>query len=211
MKTQICFCKTHKAYYFRLYYMYELFYKYLLLNNKAYLPYVGSFSLTQIPASMDFENKKLIPPSQLINLNTAEVGDTNPLYKYLSKELMVTEEEAAYKLDLFSKEIQEQINSYGSVLLPGLGRLKKSYIGTYDLEQERENKEILPDIWIDKSQAANTSLMEVYSNVTPGIIRREGIIESQEVFVKPETEDYWWVYAIILAVMGLGALLYYYI
>lgn len=191
--------------------MYELFYKYLLLNNKAYLPGVGSFAVTQTPASMDFENKKLIPPSQSIGLNATEVGDNYFLYQFLSKELNISEAEAALKVDGFSKDIQAQANQHGSVLLPGIGRLKKGFMGSFDMETELENKEVLPDIWIDKSQAANTLLMEVYSNVTPGIIRREGIIEAPEVFAKPESEDYWWVYAIILAVMGLGALLYYYI
>lgn len=191
--------------------MYELFYKYLLLNNKVYLPGIGNFALTQIPASMDFENKKLIPPSQSISLNASEIGDNFYLHQFLSKELNVSDVEAALKIDSFSKDIQAQANQFGSVLLPGIGRLKKGFMGSFDLELEKENKEVLPDIWIDKSQASNTSLMEVYSNVTPGIIRREGIIEAPEVFAKPESEDYWWVYAIILAVMGLGALLYYYI
>ncbi|MFY8129002.1 MAG: hypothetical protein ACOVMM_11535 [Chitinophagaceae bacterium] len=194
--------------------MFELFYKYLILNNKASLPGIGSFLVEQIPASMDFEHKKLIPPSQKISLNN-NVNEQEVLsfQNFLTQELAVNNDESLQKLNTFTQTIQHQITSNGSLELPNIGKLVKNINGGFSLNTNisTENKQILSDLWINKSQAANTNFMDVYSDTMPTIIRRENFVENNAVFINKETEDYWWVWAIVLAIMGLGALLYYYI
>jgi hypothetical protein len=53
--------------------------------------------------------------------------------------------------------------------------------------------------------------MDIYANVQPSIIKQSNFQGNSEKLVAKEKEDYWWVIAIVLAIMGLGALLYYYI
>lgn len=191
--------------------LYELFYKYLILHGKASLPGIGTFAVEQVPATMDYENKKLNPPTQNIKLESSEIAtDTYSLYNYLAKELNVNESEAARRFQEFSHDIQKQVANNGSLILPGIGRLKKDYTG-FSVEAEIETKQVLPDLWITKTQAANTGLLDVYAAVQPSIISQNTFAGESDKLIAKESEDYWWMIAIVLAIMGLGALLYYYI
>ncbi len=191
--------------------LYELFYKYLILNGKASMPGIGTFGVEQVPATMDFENKKLNPPTQNIKLESSEIAtDTYSLYNYLAKELNVNESEAARRFQEFTHDIQKQAATNGSIVLPGIGKLKRDYNG-YSIDAETESKQVLPDLWITKTQAANTGLMDVYAAVQPSIIKKSKFDSEGDRLVVKEKEDYWWVIAIVLGIMGLGALLYYYI
>lgn len=191
--------------------LYELFYKYLILNGRASMPGIGTFGVEQVPATMDFENKKLTPPTQNIKIESYEIAtDTYSLYNYLAKELGVNESEAARRFQEFTHDIEKQIAASGILLLPGIGKIRKEFSG-YVIDAETESKQVLPDLWITKTQAATTSLMDVYANVQPSIIKQSNFDGNSEKLVAKEKEDYWWVIAIVLAIMGLGALLYYYI
>lgn len=193
--------------------LYELFYKYLILNGTASMPGIGTFGVEQVPATMDFENKKLNPPSQNICLQSNEIAtDTYSFYNFLASELNINESEAARRFQDFCHDIQKQVNNSGSVLLPGVGKLTKNASGFYAMQSENDTKQVLPDLWITKTQAATTGLLDVYSTEQPSIIKNSKIeSEVDKLATVAESEDYWWVFAIIIAIMGLGALLYYYI
>lgn len=191
--------------------IYELFYKYLILNGKASMPEIGTFGVEQVPATMDYENKKLNPPTQNIRIESSSMAtDAYSLYNYLAKELGINESEAARRFMEFTHDIQKQVATSGSVLLPGIGRLKRDFAG-YSVEPETETKQVLPDLWITKTQAANTGLLDVYATAQPSIIKQANFDADTDRLVVKQSEDYWWVIAIVLAIMGLGALLYYYI
>jgi hypothetical protein len=175
------------------------------------MPGIGTFGVEQIPATMDFENKKLNPPTQNIKLESYEIAtDTYSFYNFLAKELNVNESEAARRFKEFTHDVEKQTAATGSLLLPGIGKLRKDYSG-YVIDAEVDTKQVLPDLWITKTQAATTTLMDVYANVQPSIIKRTNFEENVDKLVVAEKEDYWWVIAIVLAIMGLASLLYYYI
>lgn len=192
--------------------LYELFYKYLILNMRASMPGIGTFGVEEVPATMDYENKKLNPPTQNIKLESSDIAtDTYSFYNYLAHELNINESEAARKFQEFTHDIQKQAAANGSVLLPGIGRLKKDYASGYVIEPENETKQVLPDLWITKTQAANTGLLDVYANTQPSIIKTATLQSDVDRLIVKEKQDYWWVFAIVIAIMGLAALLFYYI
>ncbi|MCX6208273.1 MAG: hypothetical protein NTZ59_01925 [Bacteroidetes bacterium] len=193
--------------------LYELFYKYLILNGTASMPGIGTFGVEQMPATMDYENKKLNPPSQNIRLQSTEIAtDIYSFYNYLASELNINESDAARRFQEFSHDIQKQLNASGSVLLPGIGIMKREVSGIYTMDSENDTKQVLPDLWITKTQAATTGLLDVYSTERPSIIKNSSVeSDIDRITTVKESEDYWWVFAIIIAIMGLGALLYYYI
>jgi hypothetical protein len=194
--------------------LYELFYKYLILNGKASMPGIGTFAIEQVAATMDFENKKLNPPTQNVILESNDIAtDTYSFYNYIANELNVNESEAARRFQEFTHGIQKQVSNDGDLLLHGIGKLRKNQFDIgYILEAETESKQVLPDLWITKTQAADTSLLDVYSTAQPSIIKRAKIDGDGFAHTTiSEKQDYWWVFAIIIAIMGLGALLFYYI
>ena len=150
--------------------MYEILYKYLILNNKVSLPNVGTFIVENIPAKMDFDNKKLIPPTQTISLNSNLVDNELPqLQNFISKELNISSDDALSKITSFIDEIKNQLSVIGSANIPGIGNLFRNNNGDIALSSSNMNQtsDVLPELLIDKSQAANTNFMEVYSDIKP--------------------------------------------
>lgn len=190
--------------------MYEILYKYLILNNKISLPGIGSFFIESVPAKMNIVTNSLIAPARLVSF-TAEVDSIpNRFYEYLSREMQLNEIEAATKFNQFSNELKGSALN-GGVTLPGLGKLQKNTEGTLFFMEEEKSDILWPEIKINNTTDINTNLIDVYNSGETKIITQEGIAPVEEKITREEDEDYWWVWAIILALCGIGALLYYYI
>ena len=98
------------------------------------------------------------------------------------------------------------------IQLPGIGLLKGNGEGNLHLISDELKNEGLQTIYLDNSEiTANANLVDVYDSAESTIITQEVEIPADEKIIANKQEDYWWVYAIILALMGVGALLYYYI
>jgi nucleoid DNA-binding protein len=190
--------------------MYEILYKYLILNNKIGLPGIGSFFIESAPAKMNIVTNTLIAPARLMSFTAEEDSIDNRFYEYLSRELQLNEVEAAMMFNQFSNELRGSVIN-GGVSLPGLGTLQKNNEGTLIFIEEKKSDILWPEIKINNTTTINTNLFDVYDSGETKIITQEGIAPLEEKITREEDEDYWWVWAIILALCGIGALLYYYI
>jgi hypothetical protein len=113
----------------------------------------------------------------------------------------------------FSLSIKENLDSNKPVELPGIGKLQKAYNDT-DVAFTEENivsPIFLNDIKLGAATDSKANLVELYKTGDNLIITEETEDDRLEMIIKEKDEDYWWVYALILALMGIGALLYYYI
>jgi hypothetical protein len=190
--------------------MYELFYKYLILTNKAIIPGVGNFSVQKIPAKLDFVTKTLIAPAQNFNFNEEHSMADKDFYNYLAREMKVEEVDAVTQFQSFASQLKETAFN-GGIELPGLGTLKNLSGDNIYFFPEYNANSTLQSIQLNMSPAANANLVDVYDSGETQILTQEVIIPEEEKIRTKEKEDFWWVYAIILAIMGLGALLFYYI
>lgn len=191
--------------------MYELFYKYFILNKKIGLPGIGNFYAEYVPAKMDIVNHTLTAPKHAVNFTTNQPTNDSLFFEYLLKEMKLKNsiEAVAHYIE-FSNHIQEKAGKNGA-FLPGMGTLKKNEIGAFTFYPEVQNNLIQPLIQLNHSIAANANIIDVYGSEENKIILQDAIAPEEEKIIMSENDDYWWVYAIILALMGLGALLYYYI
>jgi len=192
--------------------MYDIFYRYLLLNHKASVPGIGSFMVEDIPAKMDYVTQTISAPKQEFKFESeATVNADKTFYFYLSKELKVNEVEAINKFNHFAQTVKEGALNGGAVL-PGLGTLKRSYdeVIHFIPEYNYSKQSLLNNIQLQHSVVAEANLVDLYDPGDSRILKQEGAPEEEKITTK-EKEDYWWVYAIVLAILGLGALLYYYI
>ena len=193
--------------------MYPFLYKYFLVNKKVGIPSLGSFSLQEIPASLDFVKGILrAPQSKIIFTNSeADVIDKN-LFIYLGREMQVEEWQVAKKFQEFTAAIKHNIESNKSVELPGIGKLQKGFDDELVFIADTDAT-IIPstDIKFNNTNDTRANLVELYSTGENLILTEETEDDKLEMIIKHKEEDYWWVYALILALMGVGALLYYYI
>lgn len=193
--------------------MYPLLYKYFLVNKKLSLPGIGVLILQEIPASLDFVKGVLRAPQTKVSFTRNDDEQLeNSMFIYLCKEMRVEEWQAVKQFNTFSDTVKSNIESYKAVELPGIGKLQKNYdnnivfIPASDAVSTSST-----DIKLNNTNDTRANLVELYTTGENLILTEESEDDKLEMIIKKEEEDYWWVYALILALFGVGALLYYYI
>ena len=192
--------------------MYELLYKYLILNQKLGLPGVGNFYIESIPARMDIVAGTLAAPKKVVNFNKENTSVDRAFYDYLISELNLNETEAIQKLNGFSQQVKQAAQQDG-ISLPGIGMLKIAEQGDLTFYPETKEGDLLPAINLNGSLAsASNPATVIDSDETKSILQNSSSAAEEKIELQlQEEEDYWWVYAIALALIGLGALLFHYI
>lgn len=193
--------------------MYPFLYKYFLVNKKVGIPGLGSFSLQEIPASLDFVKGLLrAPQSKIVFTKSNSDAVDKSLFIYLGREMQVEEWQVARKFQEFTAAIKSNLDSNKAVELPGIGKLQKGYDDELMFIADSDAT-LVPaaDIKLNNTNDSRANLVELYSTGENLILTEETEEDKLEMIIKHKEEDYWWVYALILALMGVGALLFYYI
>lgn len=193
--------------------MYHELYKYFILNKKVSIAGIGSFSINTTSAKLDFVAGVLHAPHPKIGFIQGETGIDRNLFQYLSRELKIDEKQAVQDFQAFGLNIKENLENNKPVQLPGIGKLQRGYNNTEILftDQEAVSPNFLNDIKLNSATDSKANLVELYKTGDNLILTEETEDDRLEMIIKEKGEDYWWVYALILALMGIGALLYYYI
>jgi hypothetical protein len=193
--------------------MYPFLYKYFLINKKLVLPNIGTFTMEEIPASLDFVKGLLKAPQTRISFTRSEsatIADRN-LIIYLSKEMKVEEWQTARNFLEFTQSILNNIVDNIAVELPGIGKLQhgidKSNI--VFIPNEETLSTTVSDIKLNNPNDTRANLVELYTVGENFILTEETEADKLEQIVKEKEEDYWWIYAIVLGLMVIGALFYY--
>ena len=186
--------------------MFQIFRKYLVLYKKLTLPGVGSFVVEDIPARLDFTNKTIYSPLSVIRFSLEVSSFDRYFFYFLSQELHIDEISAIRKFTDISYQLQRQLNSEGIAELPGIGTLRKEFEQTYTFHPAYSLQEYFPDVVAERVVRKNSS-----HTVRVGEDDRSSE-EMLELLADEENvrNDRWWLYAILLAASGIGALIYYY-
>jgi hypothetical protein len=191
--------------------MYEFLYKYFILNRKLALPGIGIFSLENVPATIDIVSQVLKAPAKNIQFSNNAAATDKQLLQYLSKQLQLNEADTGKTFNEFSKQLAATVLN-GGAQLPGLGTLKKSYNGDIYFYPEIKYSGLQKEIRLDTPEISSANLVDVYGAVETEIItQKTEMPDSKKLHLHENNQDYWWLYALVLALMGVGALLYYYI
>ena len=191
--------------------MYELFYKYFILNHRTGLPGIGNFYLESIPSKIDIVTRTLSAPSHKILFSQGKAELDQSFFDFLAAELKMNSIDISKYFNEFARTIRETATEEGGAHLPGLGTLIQNEQEEFIFHPEYKSSTLLPLIHLNDSVAANSKIVDVYDSGETKIIRQKKAAAAEEKIVMSESDDYWWVYAVILALMGFGALLYYYI
>ena len=193
--------------------MYQLFYKYLILNQKVSIPGLGSFFIDNTPSRMDFIHKKITPPETVIAFNDDAVGSDRKFVDYLKKELNLPDTDVLKSINDFAHHIRNGAEA-GGISLPGIGKMQTGYENNLFFSPERKTDALFQTIDLENPAYTHAKFVDVYdySGDTERMIKQEHVPVNEAEKVHHEIkEDYWWVYAIVLAIMGMAALFYYYI
>lgn len=180
--------------------MFHLLYKYLIFHKYVKIPGVGHFTIEKQPSRIDMENKVIHAPVSIIKYrDETDVADKS-FYNFLATELKIEVVDAVRQFQDFSFQLKNNIAAKKVVELPSFGTLQlvKNQI---NFQQAPVLADYYPDISLDSSSSLHHS-----SNA-----EEEGALVSEEDSdeVRP-ARSFWWLYALILGLIGVGAIVYYY-
>lgn len=179
--------------------------KYFILYKKLSLPGIGWFTLEEGSARLDFTEKKLRAPSPVINFYPQAALPNKTFFQFLSEELEVDEVQAVRHFNGLVYELRDRLNSSGVINLPGIGTLNKNETNEYSFKVDTALAQYFPDLSVERiiRQGAEHTIRVGEHERTNKQMHEMLLAEENE------PKDYWWLYAILLALAGIAALIYY--
>ena len=178
--------------------MQDSLYEFLLLNKKLSLPGIGTVSLCQTPAQLDFTNKQFIAPTFFFTIDPTKDKPSKNLFDWLSSSLGITEWEAIKSVNDFSFGLKKKLSESGEVSWKKIGVLHRNNNG--DLKLDSEN--ILLQ---SESPVTAEKVFRVKAEHTVLVGEKEKTsVEMEEYFAEsPARKNYTWLIAVILTVLAV--------
>lgn len=192
--------------------MYPSIYKYFLLHKKLNIPGIGCFVIKNTTATFKENNSVIQPPIAAISFNTETALADKSFFKFLSNDLHINEVDAIKHFHDFAYQLQNGIARTEGIILPGMGILKKQPTGGYFFEEENYAKKYSPAIVIDVKNAGFNKEKITSHQTTYTLPDNENSLQDEtltnEALEEKSAKDYWWIFAIVLAVVGIAAIAY---
>lgn len=178
------------------------------------IPGIGTFTVEQLPGRLDFLNKQLHSPIPVIRFNMDKTAQPDKsMYEFIMEDMGgISEIDAIKKFNDLTFFLQSELSKKGEATLPGVGKLQKEFGDTYSFQPEQSVQQYFPDTVAERV---------VRKDATHEVKVGEDIRNSNEMKTllkdddddddeKAPAADKWWLYAIILAIVALIALICYF-
>lgn len=185
--------------------MYPIIHKYLLQHKNVSVPGVGIFTIENKPAFFNEQRSSLLPQQTQISYKAETALADRVFYDFLAKELRIDAVEAIKNFHEFTYQLKQDISHADAAILPGIGILTKQPDGSFVFEQEN----VLEDYYAAQPLLQITAIDDVSQTSTAN----NSFIGESDLLAVPDDEetikkDYWWIYAIVLAFVGIAAIIY---
>ncbi len=191
--------------------MHQYLLKYLVLNQQLPIPKVGIFSIEQVSAQIDSTNHLLYPPSQVIRFSQESVAADRHFYDFIVNETGWELVDVMRNTQKFAQQLLTDAQNKQGAILQGIGTLKKEADGHLMFFADRPLEYLFSQVKIDKSislaKAATLKQSAYKAKELEGDELRELLGQATD----SDATDNWWVYAFALLLLGVGALLFYYV
>jgi hypothetical protein len=178
--------------------MQDTLYEFLLLNKKLSLPGIGTISLCQNPAQLDFTNKQFIAPAFYFTIEPRNDKPSKKLYDWLSSSLNITEWDAIKSVNDFSFALKKKLSENGEVNWKNVGVMRRDNNG--DLKLDPQN------ITLQSEQPVTAEkVIRVKAEHTVLVGEQEKTsMEMEEYFAEsPVKKSYAWLIAVIITVLAI--------
>jgi nucleoid DNA-binding protein len=184
--------------------MYQYIHKYFALHKTVSLPGIGSFTVETQNAKLDFIEKTLRAPVYNIRYNKYDKADEN-FYLFLSKETGVDETDAYGNFNNFLQQLKDELERERVVILEGIGTLTKNALG-YSFVASETVQKYFPDL-----HAERIIREDAQHTVMVGERERTSAEMHKHFQNRDVKEEKWMVSALILGVIGVAAIVIYYL
>jgi hypothetical protein len=114
--------------------MYGDLYQYLILYEQLSLPGIGTFNLERKPATADFPQKLVYPPSYTITFHQNNEAPVKRCFHWLAGRLNIPYHEAIVRFNGFAYDLKNQLMSGNKITWDEVGVLSKSMAGEVKFE-----------------------------------------------------------------------------
>lgn len=162
-------------------------YKFLMINGHLALPQLGRIAVVQQSARYNEDDGTLQAPRPILlfSADESQLADRQ-LLSFLARETGDDETVVTEAFLSFIRSFKEMIAEKGKAAMEGVGIFTRGEHNDVHFQSGVNIDYLLPGVHVEQPEIA------------------EEVVE--------ETKDpYWWYYALILLILGLGALAYYYI
>lgn len=186
--------------------MQQFLYKYLVLQRKLSIPGLGCFNMINEHSHIDESNGLIFPPKPIIEFEVKESTENDlQLVNFLSEQMNIDEEKAMMEFQDFTSQFKRNLQEQSLVILAGVGRLNKTSNGKIRFTPETNLLEFLPPIEIEKHH--KLSFTKPIKLTLSEDVGTDELITVED--IRQEKNDYWWIYALVLILIGVIALLLY--
>lgn len=169
----------------------QLLIKYLLQNGRLGIPDIGMFRVKRMPAQVVAGGTEIKGPESVITYQAEPVPADKHLFEFLSSETETDEVTAIGQFNAWTQELKQKIFDHQTVELPFIGTLLQDQDGN-----------ITHNAPVSSMGYASVALPE-------GVLLETTIATEDEEASLSDTS--WWIYAIILLLLGVAAIAYYYL
>lgn len=106
----------------------------MLRNEQLVIPGFGAFKIIHRPAQISRTTQVLIPPAREIVFDSQIKSDDTQLLLSIKKKHGLSETETSEALKKYIHHLEEEIRSAGSVMLEGLGKIKRESTGSLSFQ-----------------------------------------------------------------------------
>ncbi len=177
---------------------------YLFQNKTCPLPGLGTLSLLNSGAEGDFTNKLIAAPKTFIQFTESETDSTG-LLNYLATTTGANKYEVTEALDHFCDNLRNKITQQPDVQFDNLGSFFVDASGKINFKQEE-----LPSAFTQPVVAERVIHPDAEHNILVGDKETTNTVMTELLAPRSETKDRWWVWAIVLCVIGLITLVIYF-
>ncbi len=183
--------------------MEELIESYLYKNNKCPLPEVGTLKVTNIKAVAWYAEKKIVAPRQQVNFSDA-VSSPEDFISFIAERESITGTEAGQRLSKYCEKLKN-LRGQEESLLSNTGRFFVNAEGILVFKAKE-----IPGLYMPPVHAEQVLHQEATHAMVVGD-KETNSTEMAAYFAEAANrrKDNWWIYAIIFAVIGMAAFMFY--
>jgi nucleoid DNA-binding protein len=185
--------------------MVDLVVRYLSFQKKVSLQGIGTFSVEQLPARLDFPNRLLYAPEYILHYSPSVVAATDERFEsWLQQELKVNREEAKNLQQNLAADFERSLVEKGQMTLNGLGTFTKDEQKLLHFSSLYETVKGNP-VTAEKVIRKNTSHSVLVGE------QEKTSEEMTEILTtgKRKPLNLWWMIALALFLSALIAILYF--
>ncbi len=195
--------------------MHQYLHKYLVLHKKLGIPDVGNFTIQYNPSKLDTSTGLLFGPTPVIQFKQEQTAPADKVFfDFLAEEMGVDEVVAIRRFHDYLYQLKSTITAPQGGKITGLGNLRKEESGLIIFSPDKTTHDIIPQVnsgnAIQPVKAAKKNIPEEYERELTEQ-EEEDIRELLGQDAAEASADNWWVYAVILLLIGVGAVLFYYV